>query len=144
MKRSWALLRLTTEYIEENTAKWEKEKLEREQDEMKRLKEWDEMTRSEKIASFNKEKNKDEKNCETTENKWVVWRTTEKKRTMPEEKHRNILSGEKVTHEKPKLEMKKLRSPKLIAERKPPEKIQDSQPTPEQSKMKNSQKLTHI
>ena len=62
MKRSWALLRLTTEYIEENTAKWEKEKLEREQDEMKRLKEWDEMTRSEKIASFNKEKNKDEKN----------------------------------------------------------------------------------
>ena len=92
-----ALLRWTTEYIEKNSERWEKEALVREQEQKRKLQEWEKKSRFEKIH-FLKEKlrlerdgNKDsqvKEKPQSPEKTWNIWREkkpqVEEKKTFPQ------------------------------------------------------------
>ena len=93
------MYRVVTEYIEENTVRWEKEKKERDKQRQVTLDEWDKKKRFEKIEYLRKRR--EEKHLEkrketpTKESIWNVWRTreqnSEKNPAIQPEKRQEIL-----------------------------------------------------
>ena len=87
LQDKWAMYRWITEYIDENSATWEKEKQERIENENKKIAEWEKMNRFEKIKEI-KRKQQEKKN-ETAKKKSPepetskVWRTIPKKLANP-------------------------------------------------------------
>ena len=73
LSEKWALFRLVTEIIDENSTKWEKERKEREKIRQETLESWDKKTRFEKIK-YIKEKRNQEKTPPTENETWRVWR----------------------------------------------------------------------
>ena len=77
MEERWELIRWITNYKDKNKEKWEREKLERDQERRTRLEEWDKSERFRKIAMI-REKMRAGKKQKTEELKretcWKSWR----------------------------------------------------------------------
>ena len=88
----WALYRWVTEYIDENTERWEKEKIIRKESEEKRIAEWDKRNRFEKIRELKRKlgekkitkppENKEHQNTNKARKETVYW--TEWRPAAPE------------------------------------------------------------
>ena len=104
LQEHYDLFRLTTEYIDENTPKWDAERKKREQERQELIENWEKKSRFEKIKELKrrrleateKNENTEDENADCIaamaeyENKWQVWRKTTKKKE----------------HEKAEIEMK--------------------------------------
>ena len=53
LEERWAMIRWITRYIDENSERWSKEKLERQKNEVKLAEDWNRMTRFDKIRVNN-------------------------------------------------------------------------------------------
>ena len=88
LQERWALLNWTTEYIAENSSRWDKESEQRELERKKKIEEWERKSRFEKIA-YLKEKMRKKQNGENTEQpkdkveNWNVWRKKEPTKETP-------------------------------------------------------------
>ena len=75
LSEKWALFRVVTEIIEENSTKWEKERKEREKARQETLEDWDKKTRFEKIRYIKEKRiNKQQIPPPTEDETWKVWR----------------------------------------------------------------------
>ena len=118
LQEKWAMYRWITEYIDENSALWEQERKDRQEQENKRIAEWEKKNRFEKIKELRRisaekiEQNKQEKLSTENENKKQVWRTTPKPKVQKE--HTKPDKSPKITEkiEKTKITVK-LKQPTL-------------------------------
>ena len=90
LQERWALLRWTTEFINENSDKWEQEKKIREQEREQVIRDWEKRTRHEKIrllrekfwekrsAKNNPEPDSSSQKTREQEQRWSIWRKIEK------------------------------------------------------------------
>ena len=101
----WALMKWTTEYIAENNPRWEKERVQREQEREAVLQAWDKRTRFEKIAYLREKMRKkklgeldnETKIPEIREKTWNVWRQKKQPDTpirVPPQQEENENIGE--------------------------------------------------
>ena len=150
LQRRWAMYRWLTEYIDENSEKWEEQWMIREQEKHEEMERWEKLTRMEKIAKLKLKwaKKRDEKPEKEPENKivietdkknWRVWRTPEPSKEVQDtpEKPEKL---EKLNREQlePTTKITKLRSPKILHNQEnsspPPQKSQTSSPSPKSPK----------
>ena len=103
MSDTWAIFRITTEFIDENNAMWKKERIDKEIEEKKLLEEWDKLTRQEKINEINKEITRTQitpnttNNTKQTERKKVeVWRKKETENKQNENNKNNRTQNKRL------------------------------------------------
>ena len=122
LQERWALLRWTTEFINENSDKWEQEKKIREQEREQVIRDWEKRTRHEKIrllrekfwekrsAKNNPEPDSSSQKTREQEQRWSIWRKIEKP-----EPCQPTMEGEQIV-ENPPAQVKlvvKLKQPRL-------------------------------
>ena len=84
LKEVWDMMRWVTEYLEENNEVWEKEKMEREQDKEKMIREWEKAGRHEKIRLIREKERKKKENDkeEVAEDRESMERKREKRKVV--------------------------------------------------------------